>query len=575
MTLLEATLLLIAAAPAVCQHAGTVKDNHLLPLPIQRCTISDGCVWEDTKVTMDANWRWIHEHEGYTNCYSGPGWSSSMCPNNTACASNCALEGVPEYQWSSTYGVSKTATGVRLNFKTGNDIGSRMYMMDTDETYKLFKLNNREITFDVDVSTLACGLNGAVYFSEMPVDGDASATNTAGAAYGTGYCDAQCPKDVKFISGVGNSEGWYTTATGRTFGDYGACCAEMDLWEANSVDTAYTAHPCLVESLYRCEGEECDTHCDKAGCDFNTYRMGNHSFFGPGSEYTLDSLRPFTLVTQFITADGTDMGDLSEIRRFYMQDGRRIENPKTNWEALHDQISLSDASCSADKQVFGDEDTFAQFGGMKQMGESLSPARGMTLVLSLWDDLDDHMRWLDSTEPVDGGPGSARGPCPVTSGDPATVRQQHADSWVEYFNFKYGELDSTLNSPPAPPAPAPSPPTPPSPVPPSPPSPSPPSPSPQPSPPSPSGVGSCCWGGCGGQCRSGDWCAESRDHCESNCNGEWCAAAGSAAKVQRHRQLRGEADGAAMLQSFAKREGDQGEPDTSLAALEHRAGDEL
>lgn len=26
-------------------------------------------------------------------------------------------------------------------------------------------------------------------------------TNKAGAKYGTGYCDAQCPQDIKYING--------------------------------------------------------------------------------------------------------------------------------------------------------------------------------------------------------------------------------------------------------------------------------------------------------------------------------------------------------------------------------------
>jgi len=37
---------------------------------------------------------------------------------------------------------------------------------------------------------MPCGLNGALYFVQMDADGDASATNAAGAKYGTGYCDA-------------------------------------------------------------------------------------------------------------------------------------------------------------------------------------------------------------------------------------------------------------------------------------------------------------------------------------------------------------------------------------------------
>lgn len=93
--------------------------------------------------------------------------------------------------------------------------------MNSDDTeYELFHLKNKEFTFDVDVSNLPCGLNGvrlmlfqcfvltnhfmkALYFVSMSADGGQSeyANNAAGAKYGTGYCDAQCPQDIKFING--------------------------------------------------------------------------------------------------------------------------------------------------------------------------------------------------------------------------------------------------------------------------------------------------------------------------------------------------------------------------------------
>jgi cellulose 1,4-beta-cellobiosidase len=75
--------------------------------------------------------------------------------------------------------------------------------MDTDTSYQQFKLLNSEFTFDVDVSNLGCGLNGALYFVSMDADGGMSkySTNKAGAKYGVGYCDAQCPRDLKFING--------------------------------------------------------------------------------------------------------------------------------------------------------------------------------------------------------------------------------------------------------------------------------------------------------------------------------------------------------------------------------------
>jgi cellulose 1,4-beta-cellobiosidase len=120
--------------------------------------------------------------------------------------------------------------------------------MADDNDYYMFKLKNREFTFDVDVSNLPCGLNGALYFVEMLKDGGKSkfATNKAVAKYGTGYCDAQCPHDLKFIEGLANVKNWTPNPkdVNAGTGHYGTCCAEMDIWEANSVSQAYTAHPC-------------------------------------------------------------------------------------------------------------------------------------------------------------------------------------------------------------------------------------------------------------------------------------------------------------------------------------------
>ena len=102
------------------------------------------------------------------------------------------------------------------------------------------------------MSQLPCGLNGAVYFAQMDADGGASRfpTNKAGAKYGTGYCDAQCPQDIKFISGKvrlflnkfpensklnspqANVDGWAPSDNNANTGtgNYGTCCTEMDIW---------------------------------------------------------------------------------------------------------------------------------------------------------------------------------------------------------------------------------------------------------------------------------------------------------------------------------------------------------
>ena len=76
------------------------------------------------------------------------------------------------------------------------------------------------------------------------------------------------------------------------------------------------------------------------------------------------------------------------------------------------------------------------------MGEALDD--GMVLVMSLWDDYDAKMLWLDSTYPTDksswGGP---RGTCGTDTGVPADVESQHPDSYVEFSSIRVGEIGST------------------------------------------------------------------------------------------------------------------------------------
>ena len=180
------------------QQVGTQQAENHPTLTSQQCTTSGGCKNLATKVTLDANWRWVHTTSGYTNCYTGNAWDTSLCPDGKTCAQNCALDGA---DYTGTYGITSSGSSLKLQFVTGSNVGSRVYLMADDSHYQMFQLLNQEFTFDVDVSQLPCGYNGALYFSEMPPDGGVSSTNKAGAAYGTGYCDSQCPQDIKFING--------------------------------------------------------------------------------------------------------------------------------------------------------------------------------------------------------------------------------------------------------------------------------------------------------------------------------------------------------------------------------------
>lgn len=171
----------------------------------QTCS-SSGCTTNNGQLVIDSNWRWAHSTSSSTNCYTGNTWDATLCPSDTACAANCCLDGSGGYQ--STYGVSTSGNAATLGFVTNGayatNIGSRLYLMASDTEYQMFNLLGKEFTFDVDVTTLGCGLNGALYFVNMDADGGKSKypANKAGAAYGTGYCDTQCAMDLKWINGL-------------------------------------------------------------------------------------------------------------------------------------------------------------------------------------------------------------------------------------------------------------------------------------------------------------------------------------------------------------------------------------
>ena len=135
-----------------------------------------------------------------------------------------------------------------------------------------------------------------------------------------------------------------------------------------------------LSGQYRCEGTECgdndsderyDGVCDKDGCDYNHWRQGDREYFGVGSNFAVDSSKKMTVVTQFITDDGTDTGELVEMRRIYVQDGKVIENSVTNQPGMEDWDSINDAMCAEQKVVFQDVDDHGRKGGLKAMGDSM------------------------------------------------------------------------------------------------------------------------------------------------------------------------------------------------------------
>ena len=172
--------------------------------------------------------------------------------------------------------------------------------------------------------------------------------------------------------------------------------------------------------------------------------MGSTNFFGPGSQYTVDATKPMTVVTQFLSDSGEDGGSLSEIKRFYVQNGKVIGNPMASVGGKT-YNSVTQATCDSQKQFWKETNSFSAKGGMDNMGQAMQ--RGMVLVMSIWDDHAAQMLWLDSDYPVDqkGQPGNARGRCATDSGKPEDVESQHPNSKVIFSNIKFGTINSTFS----------------------------------------------------------------------------------------------------------------------------------
>ena len=431
----------LLAASTRAQRAGKLTPEVHPSLPSQQCTTSGGCRNVSSAIVLDSSFRWLHSVNGTTTCNANGGWDPSLCADPSACAQNCALEGV-DYE---SFGVRTMGNAVTLSLfvqkNNATTVASpRIYLLANDTSYDSFKLVNQEFSFDVDTSKVPCGINGALYFSEMDASGSANNLNTAGAQYGTGYCDAQCPT-VPFIDGEANLNN-----------TYGACCNEMDIWEANSAATAFTPHACNITGLYKCTGTECgagseryDGVCDEDGCDFNAYRMGAHKFYGMGKK--VDTSSKFTVITQFLTHNNQTSGRLSQIRRLYVQNGTVIHNAAVNIPGLKKYTGISDQYCIDQKIQLGGTDAFEAQGGMKGMGGALG--RGMVLAMSIWEDSGSGMLWLDGTYPVganSSAPGVARGTCGPESGDMSMLIEKYPDAAITFSNIKVGDIGSTFGA---------------------------------------------------------------------------------------------------------------------------------
>ncbi|KDN67726.1 putative exoglucanase 1 [Colletotrichum sublineola] len=403
---------LLLALRGEAQKAGSLIRQVHPSLSWKRCGNDTAgaatCETVNGKVVVDAGWRWVHRADSFFNCYTGNSWDREFCSTNDACTAGCVVEGTDAAGLRETFGVvvdgGRLSQRVATPHASGTTLNSRVFLLEEGaERYQTFTLMGNELAFDVDVSSVGCSINSALYFVAMDPDGGRGRypTNQAGARYGTGYCDASCSRGNRFVGGKArncppfylqaNAEGWVPLDETRGEGDFGACCSEFDVW------------------------------------------LGNKSFYGKGKtvdtdkKITLDSLYPVF----FLPCD------------FFVQDGKRIDAPAPAYAGFPDESGISPGHCRVLPFVFGEANYFEQVGGYHHHNEALR--RPMVLAMSISDDYWTKNLWLDSTYPVDGsGPGTERGDCPRYNGGPTLPVEPTYDSKVAWSNIRFGPIGTTV-----------------------------------------------------------------------------------------------------------------------------------
>ncbi|KAH9473310.1 hypothetical protein MJO28_000869 [Puccinia striiformis f. sp. tritici] len=428
---------------ALAQQVGIhlLQESHP-SLKVHVCGSDGLCSDKKMSITLDADIRPLQVLEGMESCISEEerAWNTTVCPNSQKCSEQCSLGGV---KYKSVHGISTHDHGLHLKlFTHGKLTESRVFLLANEKHYHTFYLKNQQFSFDVDASEVPCGVDAALYFTSMKADGGLSHENRAGAMYGTGYCDAQCPTSLRFIDGKANLEG--TGQTGKqVFESMGACCPELDLWEGNGLLSAYAAHPCVHSNMSICEGEGCTAQgglCDHSGCAFASQRVAGNAFYGPSK--TIDTRYKFTVVTQFLTSTGTAQGELVEIRQFYIQNGTVIRQQSVQPPGyVSSSDSITEKFCENNATASGRE--FQKKGGLTAMGRAMD--QGMVLVMGLW--TDEVTNTLGSIQKI---PATRKANlrringqiCPERTRTQPFIQKHHPDASVHFSNIRIEPINS-------------------------------------------------------------------------------------------------------------------------------------
>ncbi|CAI4212035.1 unnamed protein product [Parascedosporium putredinis] len=250
-------LVLLPLGFAAAQHVGREQAETHPVLEWKRCQADNTCETVTGEITVDSNWRWVHRTAGFVSCIEWNQWTDDMYdvddPNpGLTYAEECAIEGA-DYERS--YGVATKNNTLSQKYRTNIDFStnynSRLFLLESRHKYQMFTLLDNELAFDVDLSTVDCGLNSALHFVAMDPDGARPSTLAIGLARSTGPGTVM-QRAPEVLGSWGNSN-------------------------ANSYSTS--AHVCREDEYYVCEGAddcngvylETELRLKRAHCDLPAF----------------------------------------------------------------------------------------------------------------------------------------------------------------------------------------------------------------------------------------------------------------------------------------------------------------
>jgi cellulase len=173
-------ILAVLLGLVVAQTPGSTPEVHPT-LQTWQCTKAGGCVSKTSQLVLDALAHTLHQKDNPTlGCIDGNVVNKTICPDEATCAQNCIIEGISDY---SKYGVTTNGSSLLMKqLLDGRTVSPRVYLLEeAGDKYEMLQLTGREFSFDIDSTKLPCGMNGALYLSEMEAAGGRSENNTAGA----------------------------------------------------------------------------------------------------------------------------------------------------------------------------------------------------------------------------------------------------------------------------------------------------------------------------------------------------------------------------------------------------------